>query len=49
MFVGYGEIYYEDPYRLLVMTTNKIVIAREIKWLNAFDNKEKKLNLTQKD
>ena len=42
MFVGYAEDHTKDVYRLLNIHTRRIIIRRDVRWLNIFWKQYKK-------
>ena len=39
LFLGYAEDHPEDTYRMLNLETKKVIITRDVKWLNKMHNK----------
>ena len=39
MFLGYAADHPEDTYRMLNLETKKVIITRDVKWLNKMHNK----------
>ena len=50
LFLGYAEDHPEDTYRMLNLETKKVIITRDVKWLNKTYNKrsnEKRIVVVQ--
>ena len=45
MFVGYSENHPADTYRLYVLDTKKVVIARDVQWLDTTINQNRKIRI----
>ena len=49
MFVGYSNEHAPDTYRIFVLGTRRIVVARDVLWLNAMYNEIKERSIQEPD
>ena len=45
MFVGYSDHHAADTYRLYMLGTGRVVIARDVLWMNVFFNNETRIDI----
>ena len=45
MFVGYADDYTKDVYRFLNIRTKRIILSRDVRWLNIMWKRYKKKNI----